>query len=69
MKKFLSSPIFYQFSTSQASKSVGFIGLGNMGSGMARNLKAGNFNVKAFDVMPETRSQFKSEGFEVVENI
>lgn len=34
-------------------KSIGFVGLGNMGGGMARNLAQAGYSVRVFDLMPE----------------
>lgn len=45
---------------------IGFIGLGNMGGPMAKNLKAAGHAVKGFDVMPEAVETAKGAGIEVV---
>lgn len=51
----------------QASKStVGFIGLGNMGSRMAENLLKNEFKVIAYDVVPAARKDLESKGAEVL---
>lgn len=34
-------------------KSIGFVGLGNMGGGMARNLAQAGYSVRVFDLMPD----------------
>ena len=34
------------------STKIGFVGLGNMGGPMARNLVAAGFTVKVFDLVP-----------------
>lgn len=41
---------------------IGFIGLGNMGMGMARNLLAAGFDVLAYDVAAEPLERFVSQG-------
>jgi 3-hydroxyisobutyrate dehydrogenase-like beta-hydroxyacid dehydrogenase len=43
-------------------KVVGFIGLGNMGLGMSRNLLKAGFPVIGFDVRKETLEQFRGVG-------
>lgn len=41
-----------------------------MGSGMVKNLNnSENFEVTAFDVMPETREKLRGEGLNVVDDI
>jgi 3-hydroxyisobutyrate dehydrogenase len=42
--------------------SVGVIGLGSMGSGVARSLLRAGFSVQAYDVRPEVLAAFRSEG-------
>lgn len=44
------------------SKSVAFIGLGNMGGGMAANLVKAGFQVKAFDLMPANLQAAEAAG-------
>ena len=44
------------------SKKVAFIGLGNMGGGMAVNLIKAGFDVHAFDLMPAVLAAAKDEG-------
>jgi 3-hydroxyisobutyrate dehydrogenase len=46
--------------------SVGFIGLGNMGLPMARNLKAAGHEVKGFDLMAPAVEAAKAAGIETV---
>lgn len=41
---------------------VAFIGLGNMGGGMAANLAKKGFTVRAFDLMPEHLAQSEKDG-------
>ena len=41
------------------SKKVGFIGLGNMGLPMAKNLVKNGFDVKGFDVLAPMASRAK----------
>lgn len=41
---------------------IGFIGLGNMGSGMAKNLAAAGFDVAAFDLSSAALEQAKANG-------
>uniref|UniRef100_A0AC34QAH1 3-hydroxyisobutyrate dehydrogenase n=1 Tax=Panagrolaimus sp. JU765 TaxID=591449 RepID=A0AC34QAH1_9BILA len=45
---------------------VGFIGLGQMGNHMARNLLKKSFRVIAFDVDPKRQAELKSDGAEIV---
>lgn len=47
-----------------ASETVGFIGLGNMGRGMAENLVAKGHSVLAYDVEPEAVSALAAKGAE-----
>lgn len=44
---------------------VGFIGLGNMGSGMARNLVQNGFSVVAFDLSDKAIRQAAADGCEI----
>ncbi|MGR9856840.1 NAD(P)-binding domain-containing protein, partial [Escherichia coli] len=41
---------------------VGFIGLGSMGSGMTRNLQAAGFPLVVTDVRPEAAAEVVSRG-------
>lgn len=50
-------------------KSIGVIGLGNMGRGMALSLQRGGFDVVGTDANPETRDLLASEGVPVVKSI
>ena len=43
-------------------KKIGFIGLGNMGMGMAKNLLRKGFPVKGFDLREEVRNELKQYG-------
>ncbi len=43
-------------------KKIGFIGLGNMGMGMAKNLLNKGFTVKGFDIRREVRNGIKQFG-------
>ncbi|WP_042270474.1 NAD(P)-dependent oxidoreductase [Paraburkholderia heleia] len=43
-------------------KTVGVIGLGNMGRGMALSLKRGGFNVLGFDAAPGVAAKLQEEG-------
>uniref|UniRef100_A0AC34F9L8 3-hydroxyisobutyrate dehydrogenase n=1 Tax=Panagrolaimus sp. ES5 TaxID=591445 RepID=A0AC34F9L8_9BILA len=45
---------------------VGFIGLGQMGNHMARNLLKNSFKVIAYDVDPKRQAELKSDGAEIV---
>ena len=57
----LSKTLFRRcFSTASASKSVGFVGLGNMGLPMASNLVKAGFTVKGFDLSDKTLELAKS---------
>eukprot|EP00335_Anophryoides_haemophila_P000208 CAMPEP_0204821352 /NCGR_PEP_ID=MMETSP1018-20131115/9533_1 /ASSEMBLY_ACC=CAM_ASM_000518 /TAXON_ID=46462 /ORGANISM="Anophryoides haemophila, Strain AH6" /LENGTH=160 /DNA_ID=CAMNT_0051927509 /DNA_START=27 /DNA_END=509 /DNA_ORIENTATION=- len=70
MKSLLRSKIFAnQFSTIKGKQTIGFIGLGNMGSGMIRNLNSEHFEVVAYDVVPETRERIRAEGHNVVDDV
>lgn len=44
------------------NKAIGFLGLGNMGSGMAKNLLAKGFNVVGFDTDKDKQSALESLG-------
>ncbi|OAB57784.1 3-hydroxyisobutyrate dehydrogenase [Leptolyngbya valderiana BDU 20041] len=46
---------------------IGFIGLGNMGGPMARNLKGAGHAVKGFDVMPAAIEAARDAGIETVD--
>ena len=43
-------------------KTIGVIGLGNMGSGLAKNLLANGFNVVGHDLLAERMQEFKDMG-------
>ncbi len=43
-------------------KKIGFIGLGNMGKSMARNLLKGGYEVTVFDIRAEAIEELKKEG-------
>ena len=45
-----------------AGRAVGFIGLGQMGFGMARNLVKAGHDVLAYDVVPATLARFTAAG-------
>ena len=47
---------------------IGFIGLGNMGQPMARNLLAAGHGVKGYDVVPESLEAARAGGVEVAES-
>lgn len=49
------------------AKKVAFIGLGNMGGGMAANLVKGGFEVHAFDLSPAAQAHAKEEGCVIFE--
>ena len=49
------------------TKKIAFIGLGNMGGGMAANLVKNGFDVHAFDLTPAAQEQAKSNGCTVAE--
>ncbi|MCJ9728611.1 NAD(P)-dependent oxidoreductase [Bradyrhizobium sp. PRIMUS42] len=51
-----------QSSPTSATKRIGFIGLGSMGSQMARNLCARGFRVKGFDVRADARAVLEENG-------
>ena len=48
------------------AQSVLFIGLGNMGFPMARNLSKKGFAVRGFDIAPHLKERFEKEGGQVV---
>jgi len=50
------------------TKKIAFIGLGNMGSGMAKNLVNNGFNVVAFDLSSEAMSTAKENGCQLAES-
>lgn len=53
-------------SRAMASKTaVGFIGLGNMGNPMAKNLVKHGYPVIAYDVFPEACKEFQDLGSQV----
>lgn len=43
-------------------KNIGVIGLGNMGSGLAKNLIAADFTVPGYDLLPERMQEFEVLG-------
>jgi 3-hydroxyisobutyrate dehydrogenase len=45
---------------------VGFVGLGQMGNHMARNLLKNSFKIIAYDVDPKRQAELKSDGAEIV---
>ena len=47
---------------------IGFIGLGNMGGPMARNLVRAGHRVTGFDVVPAALAAAAENGLEVVES-
>ena len=49
-------------------KNIGFIGLGNMGMGMAKNLSSKGFAVKGFDIRKEVRDSIAQFGAEPVDS-
>ncbi len=49
--------------------SIAFIGLGNMGGPMARNLLKAGVELKAFDLVPEARDSIAAHGAHVAANI
>lgn len=48
---------------------IGFIGLGNMGNGMAKNLLSNGFDVVGFDVDGDKLTELKSAGLQAAESI
>ncbi|XP_050794665.1 3-hydroxyisobutyrate dehydrogenase, mitochondrial isoform X2 [Gopherus flavomarginatus] len=56
-------------SRAMASKTpVGFIGLGNMGNPMAKNLVKHGYPVVAFDIFPEACKEFQDSGAQVMDS-
>ena len=51
------------------SEKIAFIGVGNMGLPMAKNLANAGKNVKVFDVSKEMLNKARNENLEVAENI
>ncbi|KAE9556461.1 hypothetical protein FO519_000346 [Halicephalobus sp. NKZ332] len=47
---------------------IGFIGLGQMGNHMARNLLKKSFRVIAFDLDPKRQAELKADGAEIVKH-
>lgn len=45
------------------SKKIAFIGLGTMGSGIAKNLRKKGAELIVYDVNPDTAARFKADGF------
>ena len=45
-----------------AMRTIAFIGLGNMGGGMAANLAAKGYDVRAFDLSAEALEKAKAAG-------
>ena len=50
-------------------KSVGVIGIGNMGIGMATNLLKSGFNVHVYDIRPEPLEEMKKKGAVVASSL
>ena len=50
-------------------KTIGVIGLGNMGRGMALSLQRGGFSVVGTDASPQTRASLAAEGVPVVDSV
>ena len=50
----------------QSSLTIGFIGLGNMGAPMARNLHRAGHAVRAFDLSPQALEHARTDGLQVV---
>ncbi|XP_029445042.1 3-hydroxyisobutyrate dehydrogenase, mitochondrial isoform X2 [Rhinatrema bivittatum] len=56
-------------SRAMASKTpVGFVGLGNMGNPMAKNLLKHGYPVIAFDVFPDACKEFQDSGAQIMES-
>ena len=49
-------------------KNIGVIGLGDMGSGLAKNLMANGFSVFGLDLKPERQAAFTDVGGTLVDN-
>ncbi|MGF1735792.1 NAD(P)-dependent oxidoreductase [Photobacterium satsumensis] len=49
-------------------KKVGFVGLGDMGAGMAKNMLAAGYTVVGFDVNPERSLAFREAGGELADS-
>ncbi|KRX10295.1 6-phosphogluconate dehydrogenase, C-terminal-like [Pseudocohnilembus persalinus] len=59
----------FYFSSQKVGK-IGFIGLGNMGNGMVRNLKnKSEYDIVAFDVSDAARAQIEKEGIKTVKSV
>src|SRR3970040_2249727 len=47
---------------------IGFVGLGNMGNPMARNLLKAGHPVRGFDVVPEAVERARKDGIGILQN-
>jgi len=63
-----STSIRRAFSTG-TSPTVGFLGIGNMGQSMCKNLMANGFNVQAYDIMEGARESAATAGINVVGSV
>ena len=50
-------------------KHVAFVGLGNMGAPMARNLAKAGYRLRVFDVVPAVRASFRPLGAEIANTV
>ena len=57
------------FTTARTQKSVGFIGLGNMGFPMAVNLAKGGYKVIAYDVSKDRLKEIEKKGVQPCDNV
>lgn len=59
----------YAYSCYDIAMKIGFIGLGNMGSGMAKNILSKGFGVVGFDIENNKLVELEGSGLEVATNI
>ncbi len=51
------------------NSTIGFIGLGNMGSGMAKNLAVSGYTVIGFDIVSKKQDMLSISGFTSADSI
>ncbi|KAM9776602.1 3-hydroxyisobutyrate dehydrogenase a isoform 2-T2 [Syngnathus typhle] len=68
LQKWNVSPTFASMRSMASKTPVGFIGLGNMGSPMAKNLLKHGYPVIATDVFPESCKELRDLGAQVVDS-
>ncbi|XP_037119175.1 3-hydroxyisobutyrate dehydrogenase a isoform X1 [Syngnathus acus] len=68
LQKWNVSPTFASMRSMASKTPIGFIGLGNMGSPMAKNLLKNGYPVIATDVFPESCKELRDLGAQVVDS-